>query len=346
MEKVTVFLTKAQKQNLEKGKTIQLKSTQLKSTTGDHNVELHMSKRHHNKIMRAMSRDKGIRLLPQMVGAYSIDGGSLIGSLTKAAKSAGKWVAHNVPKEMVKQGLNAAAMAGSTMIGHPELGLLANQAIEHGVDAAYNHKDKRKSVKDHARDSAQDFAELYAQQHYPKEFGMYQTAKQIHKDYGGYNGNGLKKGSLEAKERMAKIRSMRKTKGGSIIGDLKNAFDPKKNGVAKTYNNVKTTVAPYIRPAITHALAAGIDAATGSPIGSLATPGIKRGVDASLDKANIGIGLSRRKIHTRYGGLIKGIPTPILTNRARDMINTSGLIGKKLGTENGLAKVGGSFLPL
>jgi hypothetical protein len=116
--------------------------------------------------------------------------------------------------------------------------------------------------------------------------------------------------------------------------------------VSATFSTVKSKVAPYIRPAITQALAAGVDAVTGTPVGTLATPGIQRGVDTALDKANIGIGLSRRKIHTRYGGIIGGIPTPVLTPSARDTINTMGLIGHKNGTKNGLVKVGGSFLTL
>jgi hypothetical protein len=295
-----------------------------------------------------MSEDKGFRFSPAIVKAYSIDGGSLFDTIKKGASKAGKWITHNVDKDLVKKGLSAAALAGSTALGHPELGLLANSAIDHGVDAAYGHKNKKQSVKDYARESAQHFAENYARENHPREYGMYETAKKIHKDYGGYSsGSGVKfkKGSQEAKDHMAKLRAMRK-KGGSIASDLKKAFDPKKNGVSAAFSTVKSKVAPYIRPAISQALAAGVDAVTGTPIGTIASPGISRGVDAALDRANIGIGLSRRKIHTRYGGLVNGIPTPVLTASARGAINTMGLIGHKNGTKNGLVKVGGSFLTL
>jgi hypothetical protein len=197
------------------------------------------------------------------------------------------------------------------------------------------------------------YGDNYAQLNHPEAYSM---AKQIHRDYSGYGGQGIKKkggklrkGSPEMAEKMARLRAMRgiKRKGGSVLGDLKKAFDPKKNGVANAFNSVKSTVAPYIRPAITQGLAAGIDAVTGSPIGTLATPGIQSGVNAALDRANIGIGIRGRghRTHTLYGGLVNGIPSPILTQRAMDTINTMGLTHHRY-TPNGLPTVGGSFLSL
>jgi hypothetical protein len=248
-------------------------------------------------------------------------------------------------------------MAGSTAIGQPQLGALASYGINKAVDAGYGHKDKSVSVRDHAMNNARDiglyYGDQYAQQYHPQ---AYSVAKQIHRDYSGYGGQGIKKkggklrkGSPEMAEKMARLRAMRgnKRKGGSVLGDLKKAFDPKKNGVAKTFNSVKSTVAPYIRPAITQGLATGIDVVTGTPLGTLATPGIERGVNAALDKANIGVGVRGRgnRTHTLYGGLVNGIPSPILTQRAMDTINTMGLTHHKY-TPNGLPTVGGSFLSL
>ena len=49
----------------------------------------------------------------------------------------------------------------------------------------------------------QQYANQYAQQHMPSNpYG----------DFGGYRGNGLKKGTPEMKERMARLRAMRKGK--------------------------------------------------------------------------------------------------------------------------------------
>jgi hypothetical protein len=281
-----------------------------------------------------------------------------LSSLGKAAKSVGKFVVHHVPKDTLKAGLNSLAMAGSTAIGQPQLGALASYGINKAVDAGYGHKDKSVSVRDHARNTAKDiglhYGDHYAQQYHPEAYNM---AQQIHRDYSGYSGKGLKKtdggklrkGSPKMAEKMARLRAMRgiKRKGGSVLGDLKKAFDPKKNGAAKAFNSVKSTVAPYIRPAITQGLAAGIDVFTGSPIGTLATPGIQSGVNAALDRANIGIGIRGRghRTHTLYGGLVNGIPSPILTQRAMDTINTMGLTHHKY-TPNGLPTVGGSFLSL
>jgi hypothetical protein len=350
MEKVQVFLTAAQKRNFEQGKSFQLSRQQLEATTGKHHVEIEISHQHYKKLLQNVKHNKGFRFTPQIV-----KGGSILSSLKKAAKSVGKFVVHNVPKDTLKAGLSSLAMAGSTAIGQPQLGALASYGINKAVDAGYGHKDKSVSVRDHAMNTARDiglyYGDQYAQYNHPQ---AYSVAKQIHRDYNGYGGQGIKKnggklrkGSPEMVEKMARLRAMRGKKGGSVLGDLKKAFDPKKNGVAKTFNSVKSTVAPYIRPAITQGLAAGIDAVTGTPLGTIATPGIQSGVNAALDKANIGIGIRGRgnRTHTLYGGLVNGIPSPILTQRAMDTINTMGLTHHKY-TPNGLPTVGGSFLSL
>ena len=420
METIQVFLTTAQKRNFEHGKAFQLSSSQLQETTGKHHVEIHLSAPHYHKLMKNIKGHKGFRFTPEIVL-----GGSILSSLGKAAKSVGRFIAHNVSKDAVKSGLNGLAMVGSTALGHPELGALASHGINMAVDAGYGHHDKSVSMRDHAMNTARDIghhyapqAEQYAQHHHPHAYQAYQVGRQIHSDYQGYGGRGvgkskearvhpvpprsalgsssydtipqppppsggrrrslqppsagtpplmrpdfpdvmpsasgkglkkrggkLKKGSAEMKEKMARLRSMRK--GGDILGNLRKAFDPKQNGVAKAFNQAKTTVAPYIRPAITQGIAAGIDMMTGTPIGSIATPGISRAVNSGLDRANIGVGLRGRgkRIHTKYGGLIGGIPTPILTQRAHDMINTMGLTAHRH-TPNGLPNMGGSFLPL
>ena len=349
---IQVFLTTAQKRNFEHGKAFQLSSSQLQETTGKHHVEIYLSGPHYHKLMKNIKGHKGFRFTPEIVL-----GGSILSSLGKAAKSVGRFIAHNVSKDAVKSGLNGLAMVGSTALGHPELGALASHGINMAVDAGYGHHDKSVSMRDHAMNTARDIgnhyapqAEQYAQHHHPHAYQAYQVGRQIHSDYKGYGGRGmkggkLKKGSAEMKEKMARLRSMRK--GGDILGNLRKAFDPKQNGVAKTFNQAKSTVAPYIRPAITQGIAAGIDMMTGTPIGSVATPAISRAVNSGLDRANIGVGLRGRgkRIHTKYGGLIGGIPTPILTQRAHDMINTMGLTAHRH-TPNGLPNMGGSFLPL
>ena len=58
-------------------------------------------------------------------------------------------------------------------------------------------------------------------------------------------GKGLKKGSPEMKEKMARLRALRgkkKKKGGDLLDDIGNALDPKKNGVSDTFNKVVDTV--------------------------------------------------------------------------------------------------------
>ena len=150
-----------------------------------------------------------------------------------------------------------------------------------------------------------------------------------------YSGGKLKrfaKGSAEAKAWGEKMRSLRKSKkGGSLLGDINKALNPKTNGVSNAFNQVKSVVKPVIRPVITGAITAGIDGLTGSPVGSVLSPVISQGVNAGLNKANIGIGLKARtnKIMVRGGTLHTGVPIGILSCEARRRYVS-----------------GGSFLPL
>jgi uncharacterized protein YeaC (DUF1315 family) len=48
-------------------------------------------------------------------------------------------------------------------------------------------------------------------------------------DYSGYGGRGLKKGSPEMKAKMAKLRAMRKVKGGNLLPPYYNSDDDNKN---------------------------------------------------------------------------------------------------------------------
>ena len=362
MEKVEVFLTTTQKRNFEQGKSFQLSNKQLETKSGKHHVEIHLSGQHYHKLLRNVKENKGFRFTPEIVL-----GGSLLGSLGNIAKKVGKFVTHHVSKDVVKAGLNTLAMGASSLLGHPELGALATQGINMGVDSAYNHNDKNMSMRDHAINTANDignhygnqaynYGHEYAQDNHPDMYRMYQMGHQIHSDYNGYGrglkktkketGGKLKKGSQEMKEKMARLRAMKKN-GGNILSDINKAFNPKQNGVANAFNQVKDVVQPYIRPAITQGLVGGINMMTGVPVGSIAQPGISYGVNTALDKLNIGIGLRGRgkRTYPRYGGLVDGIPTPILTQRAHDMINTMGLVTHRY-TKNGLPNMGGSFLAL
>ena len=198
MEKLEVFLTTAQKRNFEQGKSFQLSHKQLETKTGKHHVEIHLSKAHHNKLLRNVKENKGFRFTPEIVL-----GGSFLKSLGNITKKVGKFVTHHVSKDLVKAGLNTLAMGASSLVGHPELGALATQGINMGVDSAYGHHDKSISARDHAMNTAQDlgnhygnqaydYAKEYAQEHQPDAYNIYQLGRKIHSDYNGY-GKGLKK---------------------------------------------------------------------------------------------------------------------------------------------------------
>jgi hypothetical protein len=138
----------------------------------------------------------------------------------------------------------------------------------------------------------------------------------------------LVKGSAEAKAHMAKLRGMRKggaikcnakcekTEGGSLasqrrrmnrqFGRVANDFKHIGSVLQDTATNAVDVARANIRPAISSGLSYGVSSVSGVPgLGTVLSPAIDLGVNAALDKANIGIGF-KRVGKLRMGGKCKG----------------------------------------
>ena len=140
----------------------------------------------------------------------------------------------------------------------------------------------------------------------------------------GIVGKGMKKGSEEMKEKMARLRAMRKNGkglyGGDILGDLKNAFDPKRNGVSKAFEKTFTpalgnqivsglkTAGHYAIPAVTGALG-GIAGEVAGPVGGVAGSALGSYAGSQINK-QLGIGIKRGRGRPRKLGTGASMSAP------------------------------------
>ena len=82
-DKISVFLTSAQKRKFETGKTFQLSATQLNAGTGKFHVEIEMTSKNHKQLLRNVSKNKGYRFTSE-----KIVGGSIFGKVLKSVAKA------------------------------------------------------------------------------------------------------------------------------------------------------------------------------------------------------------------------------------------------------------------
>jgi hypothetical protein len=86
-ERIEVFLTSAQKNKFQSGKTFQLTAHQLSAGTGKFHVEIEMTKKNHRELLRNVSKNKGYRFTSaKIVGAGFF--GDIAKSVAKAAAPA------------------------------------------------------------------------------------------------------------------------------------------------------------------------------------------------------------------------------------------------------------------
>ena len=147
------------------------------------------------------------------------------------------------------------------------------------------------------------------------------------------SGKGMKKGSAEMKEKMAKLRAMRKGGQGLYGGGMWDWADPKKNGVAKAFdpkqngvaNAFQKTFTPalgneivsglktaghYAIPAITGALGSVAGTAlTGNPVGGVAGSALGSYAGNQIDK-KLGIGAKRGRGRPRKMGAGASMSAP------------------------------------
>jgi hypothetical protein len=204
MEKVEVYLTPAQHKKWLNKQPFQLSAYQLKASDKavgkKFHVALELSAAHYKKLLRNVKAGKGYRFTSE-----AITGGSLLGELWNGAKKVASKVAEYVPADVirkgVKTGLTAGATALGTMVGNPELGLMAAPLIDKGVDFAekgYNFIKKKPTRSDieeqleHYKPHIQSYVEervpaarkarkMY-EEYAPKARKVYQKARRMYYD--------------------------------------------------------------------------------------------------------------------------------------------------------------------
>ena len=370
---VEVFLNAQQFLKYRKGKAFQLSNSQLQSDNGKHKADLHLGKKDYRKLLLSIKNGKGYRFTEK-----NVKGGSLWGSFKSGLSKAASFVKNNVNKEDVKNVIKI----GVDLVAPDSVKDLAKSAVDKVVDYGYDDSNKGKTLKEHALSLANDLKpEL-------KDAGLQVGKKIVDKvkdklqtmipEETPVDGEGLKrfkKGSQAAKDHMAKIRSMRKTKGSGFLNSVAPGIKSLKS---ETFvgSGVRDNVPVKTRPikgspearekmanlrAMRKTKGAGIwdDIASGLIHTGLPTLGHITGevlggpagamIGETLGNAGadiIGQATGRgfkNTIHTPYSQHVDGIPNVVVSKSSIDKVKKHGY-QKKQRNPNGLHISGGSFL--
>ena len=77
-ESISVFLTSAQKNKMQQGKTFQLSAHQLQAGSGKHHVNIEMTPKNHKELLKNVSKNKGYRFTKS-----KIEGSGIFGDIAK-----------------------------------------------------------------------------------------------------------------------------------------------------------------------------------------------------------------------------------------------------------------------
>ena len=100
-ETISVFLTSAQKNKLQQGKTFQLSAHQLQAGSGKHHVEIQLTAKNHKLLLKNVSHNKGFRFTPGKV-----EGSGIFGNIAKSvAKAVAPKILDKVGESPVKKEL-------------------------------------------------------------------------------------------------------------------------------------------------------------------------------------------------------------------------------------------------
>jgi hypothetical protein len=321
---VEVFLSTPQFRKYKKGEPFQLSNSQLQSSVGKHKVDIHLGKRDYKKLLTAVKNGKGYRFSDK-----NVVGGSLWGSFKKGLSTVGNFVKNNISKEDVKNVINK----GVDLVAPDSVKDLAKSAVSKTVDYAYDDRNQGKSLKENV------FGLANTLQPEIKDVGLQVGKKVVDKVTSKLNemspdevqGEGLRKkrfvkGSQEAKDHMAKIRALRGTKKGMGV-------KPKRRGKG-LLENIESTLIHTGLPTlgrVAGTLIGGVPAGmVGEELGNIAGDALGEAV---------GRGLKNKK-HTRYGQMVDGVPSPVISETSKDRVRSHGIYGK------GKRIHGGSFLAL
>ena len=103
-ESIKVYLTAAQKNKLNGGKTFQLSAHQLSAGHGKHAVEIQMTPRNHKQLLKNVSHNKGYRFTKD-----KIEGAGFFGDIAKGiAKAAAPKVLDFIGEKSGQSGITNA----------------------------------------------------------------------------------------------------------------------------------------------------------------------------------------------------------------------------------------------
>jgi hypothetical protein len=282
-ETISVFLTSAQKNKLQSGKTFQLSASALQAGSGKHNVDIEMSTKDYKQLVKNVGNNKGYR--------FSADKVMGSGFFKDIAKTVGKKVA----KKVAEKGLD--------MIGE---------------------RTGQKGITDALKGSVDGLVDVGANK---------------------ISGGKLVKGSPEMRERMARLRGMRKGKGmiegGNVFDKLGRDI---KNGFNRTFNpKLGRKIKNAFESKEAREVYKGL-ANVGLKIGSSFTGlplGLAEGeIDRQIDGASVGGKRYKKKNTMVVGGTLRdGVPHP--------QIRHGGVMMKGKGfTSSQCTHYGGSFKAL
>ena len=359
---ISVYLTSPQFLKYKKAVPFQLTNAQLQADNGKHQVDIHLSKKDYKKLLTAIKNGKGYRFSNK-----NVVGGSLWGSFKKGLSAVGNFVKNNVNKEDVKNVLKQ----GVDMVAPESVKDIAKRSVDKVVDYGYDDSNKGKSLKEHALSLANDLQpEL-------KDAGPQAGKKIVDKvkeklqgmntddAVGGDGFKKFKKGSQEARDHMARIRAMRKSKsvGGAIIKpdrsvrdnvpmsirpvkgspEMKARMDAirafRKTKGAGFWDDLSSKLIHVGIPTLGHLAGEVIGGPAGAMIGEELG---NVGADAIGNLTGRGL---RNNIHTPYGRLVDGIPRPVVSNESKERIRKKGYHSRQRG-KSGFHILGGSFLAL
>ena len=195
MERIEVYLTPQQHKKFLHHQPFQLSAPQLKASDKHigkkFHVELQLTKAHYKKLLRNVKAGKGYRFTKE-----AIMGGSILGELFNGAKSVvgkignavdklGEYVSPDLIRQGVKSGLTAGATALGSLVGNPELGLMAAPLIDKGVNYAESGYNYLKGKNDH-KEVLQDAYDRYgsqARQYVEDKVPAARRARELYDEY-------------------------------------------------------------------------------------------------------------------------------------------------------------------
>lgn len=184
---VTLYLNKSQFLKYKKGKAFQLSFDQLRLRTGKHEVTVKLDTKEYKRLLVAVKKSLGFRF-----SEGKVLGGSLYGVLKEKANRVKDFVANSVKKEAIKTVLDSGVDIVTPV---KVVGKKTNNTIKNIVN----------NTVDGVMGSGCDDCEVSG--------GSF---KALGRTGGAVKKVRFSKGSIEAKEYMAKLRNLRKRKGSEL----------------------------------------------------------------------------------------------------------------------------------